>query len=62
MAIQVPAEAVDALWKSAGSDLKFLFDRENVAKEVQSKFFYIGVLTVNHFAAFPDDVGTAGGP
>jgi hypothetical protein len=54
-AIEVPAGEVDALWKSAGSDLKFLFDRENVEKDVQSKFYYIGVLTVNHFAAFADD-------
>ena len=55
MAIVVPAEQVAALWKSAGSDLKFLLDREGVDTDTQSKFYFVGVLTIRQFAAFVDD-------
>ena len=37
-----------------GSDLKFLFGREEIPLETQLKFFHIGVCSVSKFARFAD--------
>jgi hypothetical protein len=53
--IDVPAGEIAGIWAKAGSDLKFLLDREGVQEITQSRLFYIGVLTVRHFASFVED-------
>jgi hypothetical protein len=57
MAVQVPVDAAEiaALWRSAGSDFKFLLDRENVETAIQSQFFAAGILTVKLFSTIADD-------
>ena len=40
---------------AASSDLRFLFDREQVDPDVQKHIFHVGVLTVRQFAAFAKD-------
>jgi hypothetical protein len=57
MAVQVPSDAgeIAALWKTAGSDFKFLLDRENVETAIQTQIYAAGILTVKQFAAVVDD-------
>ena len=40
---------------AAMPDLKFLFDREGVASEMQARFYEAGILNMRQFAAFAAD-------
>ena len=56
-----PAEVTQAL-ESAGSDLRFLVDREKVDETAQAKLYISGVSTVRQFAvmfANVDDLRTS---
>ena len=55
MAIVVPEHEKANLIAQAGSDLKFLLDREGVDIELQVKLFFVGVSSVKQFAAFAED-------
>jgi hypothetical protein len=55
MAIVVPELEKANLIEQAGSDLKFLLDREGVDIDLQVKLFFIGVSSVKQFAAFAED-------
>jgi hypothetical protein len=55
MAIVVPEADRANLIGQAGSDLKFLLDREGVDIELQVKLFFIGVSSIKQFAAFAED-------
>ena len=50
-----PGAETTAAWEKAGCDLKFLFDKNNVDTDIQTKFFHIGVTTVKEFASFCED-------
>ena len=49
-----PEQVADAM-REASADLKFLFDREKVEKEIQAAFYHAGITTVPQFAAFVAD-------
>jgi hypothetical protein len=53
--IVVPADQLESVCNKAGSDIKFLFEREGIEIELQAKFYFAGVLTVKHFASFVDN-------
>ena len=55
MAIIVAPEDVDRVMASAGSDIKFLFDRKGVDGDFAVKLFSIGVVSVELFAVFAKD-------
>ena len=55
MAIRVDPADVDRILASAGSDIKFLFDRKGVDGDFAVKLFSIGVLSVELFAVFAKD-------
>jgi uncharacterized membrane protein YgcG len=55
MAIVVPELEKATLIAQAGSDLKFLLDREGVDIELQVKLFFVGVSSVKQFSAFAED-------
>ena len=55
MAIVVPELGRANLIEQAGSDLKFLLDREGVDIELQVKLFFVGVSSVKQVATFAED-------
>ena len=55
MAITVAPGDVDRVMASAGSDIKFLFDRKGVDGDFAVKLFSIGVVSVELFAVFAKD-------
>ena len=55
MAIVLTDEDLKKAFAEAGSDLKFLLDRENVDETIQGKLFHIGIRTVRQFGAFVAD-------
>ena len=55
MAISVNSADVDRILASAGSDIKFLFDRKGVDGDFAVKLFSIGVVSVELFAVFAKD-------
>ena len=55
MAIVLTDEDLQKAFAEAGSDLKFLLDRENVDEALQGKIFHIGIRTVRQFGAFVAD-------
>jgi len=50
-----PQEKSDALAK-AGSDLKFLFGKEDIDEDYQAIFYHVGITSVARFASFAKDV------
>jgi hypothetical protein len=44
-----------AAWDKAGSDLKFMMDREGVDSVIQAKLYHIGVTSIKQFAVLVDD-------
>ena len=56
MPITLSAAEEVAAEERGGTDLKFLFGRETVARLVQLKFFHIGICSVQKFASFAENV------
>jgi hypothetical protein len=52
MPIALSQAEEEAAMKAGASELKFLFDRENVPAEVQAKFYHVGVTTNAKLSAF----------
>ena len=46
---------MEAAMNAGIPDLKFLFDREGIAAELQAKFFEAGIVSMRQFAAFAAD-------
>jgi hypothetical protein len=53
--VLTPQEKSDALAK-AGSDLKFLFGKEDINEDYQAIFYHVGITSVARFASFAKDV------
>jgi len=52
---EMEAAAMELAMGAGMPDLKFLFDREGVAADLQAKFFEAGIVSMRQFAAFAAD-------